>query len=178
MHASLTSLLAGPTWLGKAQTHLVVSCLHMALDCCPWVLIVLRLACASLGAMLFEIYKSQSVSPWQAGALVCTAWAVAPVCCMSVCVAACSAARIARAAAPVRAASAGGRSLYARPCACSTNVHSVSSIIGIDYKMRNYECPQAKGVAGVSPQQCFLAPNCELCKRETYRSKNRMGPVT
>ena len=51
------SPLAGPTWLGKAQTHLVVSCLHMALDHCPWVLIVLRLDRTSLGAMLFEIYE-------------------------------------------------------------------------------------------------------------------------
>ena len=40
----------------------------MALDCCPWVLIVLRLARASLGVMLFEIYKSQLVGPWRAGA--------------------------------------------------------------------------------------------------------------
>ena len=29
-----------------------------------------------------------------------------------------------------------------------------------------------------SPQQRFLAPNCEPPKRETYRSKNRTGPVT
>src|SRR6201996_6860632 len=57
MHVSLMSPLAGPTWLGKAQTHLVVSCLHMALDRCPWVLIVLRSDRASLSAMLFEIYE-------------------------------------------------------------------------------------------------------------------------
>ena len=142
---------AGPTWLGKAQTHLVVSCLHMALDRCPWVLIVLRLARTSLGAMLFEIYKSQLVGPRRASALVCTAWAVVPVCRMSVCVAACSAAHTARAAAPVRAASAGGCSPYVRLCACLANMHSVSLIVGIDCKMQNYECPQAKGVAGVSP---------------------------
>ena len=123
---------------------------YVALDRCPWVLIVLCLACASLGAMLFEIYKSQSVGPRWASALVCAAQAVAPVCHMSVCVAACSAACTAWAAAPVRAASASGCSLYARPCACSADAHSVSSIVRIDYKMRNYECLQAKGVAGIS----------------------------
>ena len=57
MRASLTSPSAGPTWLGKAQTHLMVSCLHTALDRCPWVPIMLRSAHALLGAMLFEIYK-------------------------------------------------------------------------------------------------------------------------
>ena len=57
MCASLTSLSASPTWLGKAQTHLIVSCLHMALDRCPWVLIVLHADRTSLSAMLFEIYR-------------------------------------------------------------------------------------------------------------------------
>ena len=150
------SLSAGPTWLGKAQTHLIVSCLHMALDRCPWVLIVLRSARALLSAMLFEIYKSQSVGPQRAGALVCAAWAVAPVCRMSVCVATCSAACTARATVPVRAASASGRSLYAQPCACLADTHSISSIDRIDYKMRNYECLQAKRVAGVSTHQHFV----------------------
>ena len=129
MHASLTSLSAGPTWLGKAQTHLIVSCLHMALDCCPWVPIMLRSARASLGAMLFEIYKSQSVGPRRASVLVCAAQAVTPVCCMSVCVAACSATRTTRATAPVHAASVGRHSPCAQLCMCSANTHSVTDAV-------------------------------------------------
>ena len=69
----------------------------------------------TLGAMLFEIYKSQSVGPQRASALICAARAIVPVCRMSVCVAMCSAACTARAAVPVCAASASGRSLYAQP---------------------------------------------------------------
>ena len=94
-----------------------MSCLHMALDRCPWVLIVLRSAHTSLGAMLFKIYKIAIGRPL-AGQCACMAARAAPVCHMSVCVAVCSVARTAWAAASVRAASVGGRS----PCAWPTHM--------------------------------------------------------
>ena len=71
MCASQTSPSAGPSWLGKAKTHLIVSWLHMALNCGLWVPIMLHSACTSLGAMLFEIYKVAIGWPYVIGLLLC-----------------------------------------------------------------------------------------------------------
>ena len=88
----------------------------MALDRRLWVLIVLRLDCASLSAMLFEI-QIYEVAIGQPLAGRCARMRrsgrrARMTYCISVCVAACSAARTAQAAAPVCAVSVGGHS----PC--------------------------------------------------------------
>ena len=101
--------------------------------------------------------KSQSVGPRQAVALICTTWAITPICCRSVCVAACSATRTTWAAAPICAVSVGGRSPCVWLCMCLADTHGVSSVVRIDCKMRNCECPQARGVAGISPVVVHMA---------------------
>ena len=149
----------------------------MALDCCSWVPIVLcSVQCSSRSIRL------QSVSPRQAVMLVCAALAIMPVCCRSVCVATCSAARTARAAALVRAVSVGGHSLCVRLCACSADAHSISSVVRIDCKMQNCERPQARGVVGVSACMCTKAQmsssSYSSCASEQIGSGGQEGILT